>query len=127
MGLLDKILGRGGAPAAEAGPGPFDCDAVKAELVRLTDALGALADAMDTDGAPMTNPGWSGRVRDLRGSRADLRLLSGRGTFERDDLFEVLVGVRPLYRGTPPAAFAHLAALNDEVRAAIEAVHAAAR
>ncbi len=127
MGLLDKILGRGGAAAADAGPGPFDCEAVKDALVPLVDALGALADAMDTDDAPMTNPGWSGRVRDLRGSRADLRLLMSRGSFERDDLFEVLVGVRPLYRGAPPAAFAHLAGLNDDVRSAIEAVHAASR
>ena len=94
--------------------------------LRVGDPLGEL-DGLQPFGALFQYPASDGRVRDLRGSRADLRLLSGRGTFERDDLFEVLVGVRPLYRGTPPAAFAHLAALNDEVRAAIEAVHAAAR
>lgn len=93
----------------------------------LAGALGALADAMDAPDAPMSNPGWRGRVRDLRSSAGDLRLLARRTSFERDDLFEVLVGVRPLYRGTPPASYAHLSSLNDDVTAAIDAVHAAAR
>ena len=47
MGLLDKILGRGGA--ADDTPGPFDCERVKAAIGPLATALGALADAMDTD------------------------------------------------------------------------------
>ena len=125
MGLLDKILGRGGA--ADDTPGPFDCERVKAAIGPLATALGALADAMDTDGAPMSNPGWSGRVRDLRNASGQLRMLASRPSFEREDLFDVFVGVRPLYRGTPPASYAHLSSLNDDVVAAIEAVHAAAR
>ncbi len=125
MGLLDKILGRGGA--ADDTPGPFDCERVKAAIGPLATALGALADAMDTDDAPMSNPGWSGRVRDLRNAGGQLRMLAGRTSFEREDLFDVLVGVRPLYRGAPPAAYAHLSGLNDDVTAAIEAVHAASR
>jgi hypothetical protein len=82
---------------------------------------------MDTEDAPMSNPGWRGRVRDLRSADGDLRMLSRRTTFEREDLFEVLVGVRPLYRGDPPPAYAHLAGLNDDVTAAIDAVDAASR
>ena len=76
MGLLDKILGRGGA--ADDTPGPFDCERVKAAIGPLATALGALADAMDTDGAPMSNPGWSGRVRDLRNASGQLRMLASR-------------------------------------------------
>ena len=32
MGLLDKILGRGGA--GDEAPGPFDCERVKAAIIR---------------------------------------------------------------------------------------------
>ncbi|HMR14255.1 MAG TPA: hypothetical protein PKE42_11015 [Arachnia sp.] len=125
MGLLDKILGRGSA--ADDTPGPFDCERVKAPLAQLVDALGTLADTMGSEEGRMANPGWRGRVRDLNGAQGELKMLARRTSFEREDLMEILVGVRPLYRGTPPGAYAHLAGLNDDVVAAIEAVHAAAR
>ena len=74
----------------------------------------------------MSNPGWRGRLRDLRNARGELRLLSRKATFTKDDLFEVLTTVRPLYRGEPPKDFARLADLNDRVVDGIEAVYAAA-
>ena len=125
MGLLDKILGRGGA--ADDTPGPFDCEAVKAPVARLVDALGALADAMGSEEDRMSNPGWRGRVRDLNNAHGELKMLARRASFGREDLMEILVGVRPLYRGAPPASYAHLAGLNDDVAAALDTVRAAAR
>ncbi|MFT3887206.1 MAG: hypothetical protein QM713_03460 [Arachnia sp.] len=126
MGLLDRILGRGAAEE-DTPPAPFDCTAAKAAIGPLADALGALAEAMDTEDAPTANPGWRGRLKDLRGSAVDLRQLAKRGSFQREELFDVLVGVRPLYRGTAPDAYAHLAAQNEAVVRAIAAVEDAAR
>lgn len=104
----------------------FDREAVRPHLNALIDALGQLADAMDDDAARMSNPGWRGRLKDLRNARGDLRLLTRRAEFSKDELFEVLTTVRPLYRGQPPKDFAHLASLNTVVVAQIEAVHLAA-
>ena len=104
----------------------FDREAVRPHLNALIDALGQLADAMDDDAARMSNPGWRGRLKDLRNARGDLRLLTRRAEFSKDELFEVITTVRPLYRGQPPKDFAHLASLNTVVVAQIEAVHLAA-
>ncbi len=123
MGILSRFFGRDDAPATTTA---FDCAAVKGEVDALIDALGQLADAMDQADSPMSNPGWRGRLRDLRSARGDLRLLTRKPEFTKDELFEVLTTVRPLYRGEPPKDFAHLASLNTVVVAQIEAVHRAA-
>ena len=104
----------------------FDREAVRPHLNALIDALGQLADAMDDDAARMSNPGWRGRLKDLRNARGDLRLLTRMAEFSKDELFEVLTTVRQLYRGQPPKDFAHLASRNTVVVAQIEAVHLAA-
>lgn len=123
MGFFGKLFAReDAAPESRS----FDREAVRAHLNALIDALGRLADAMDHEDAPLSNPGWRGRMRDLRNARGDLRLLTRQPEFSRDDLFEVLSTVRPLYRGQPPKDFAHLAELNTTVVAEIEAVHLAA-
>lgn len=125
MGILGKLFGRSDDDAPVAASA-FDCDKVRPHIDHLVVALGELADAMDTEDAPMSNPGWRGRLRDLRNARGELRLLSRKATFTKDDLFEVLTTVRPLYRGEPPKDFARLADLNDRVVDGIEAVYAAA-
>ena len=125
MGILGKLFGRS-SDDAEVTPAHFDSEAVREPVDELIGALGELADAMDTEDAPMSNPGWRGRLRDLRNARGELRLLSRKPTFSKDDLFEVLTTVRPLYRGEPPKDFARLADLNDRVVDGIEAVYAAA-
>ena len=123
MRLFDKLLRR---DTDEAPPADFEPEAVRPHLSELIEALGALTDAMDTPDAPLSNPGWRGRLRDLRESRGDLRLLARKPQFTKDDLFEVLTCVRPIYRGDPPKDFAHLANLNERVVDSIEAVHRAA-
>ena len=125
MGFLNKLFGKAddndNAPVA-----PFDSASVRSEVDELISALGALTDAMDTEDAPLSNPGWRGRLHDLREVRGDLRILTRRQDFTKDDLYEVLTCVRPLYRGEPPKDFAHLAPQNERVVSAIEDVHRAA-
>ncbi|MDO5677330.1 MAG: hypothetical protein Q4G35_07455 [Propionibacteriaceae bacterium] len=127
MGILSKLFGRSSDDDAPVTLSPFSSDGVRPSVEALMAAIGKLADAMDTDDAPLSNPGWRGRLRDLRNARGELRLLTRKPAFTKDDLFEVLTTVRPLYRGEPPKDFAHLAELNTAVVDAIEAVHQAAR
>ena len=127
MGFLDKLLRRG--TSDDDGPvqlPPFSPESVQPALSDLIEALEALIDAMDSDEAPLSNPGWRVRLHDLRESRGGLRMLARRASFTKEDLFEELVCVRPLYRGAPPKDFAHLAPLNERVIDTIEAVHRAA-
>ena len=126
MGILDKLFGRGDDQANDPAPAPFDAANVRPHIDELIAALGELADSMDTEDAPMANPGWRGRMLDRRNARGELRLLARKPTFSKDDLFEVLTTVRPLYRGEPPKDFARLADLNDRVVEGIEAVYQAA-
>lgn len=121
MGLIGRLFGRDSDSAPVITD--FDSDRVRPEVDALIGALGQLADAMDRPDAPISNPGWRGRLRDLRSARADLRLLTRHPSFSRDDLFEVLTTVRPLYRGDPPAGFDHLDKLNALVTEQIETVH----
>ena len=123
MGFLNKLLGRGDDDVAT--PTEFSPEAVRPAMSELIGALSALADAMDVEDAPLSNPGWRGRIRDLRNASGSLRVMARNPAFTRDDLFEVLTTVRPIYRGAPPKDFAHLAELNERVIAAIDGVYAA--
>lgn len=127
MGILGKLFGRSQDDDAPTTLSPFDCETVRPHVDDLVLALGELADAMDAEDAPLSNPGWRGRLRDLRNARGGLRMLTRRSTFTKDDLYEELTTVRPLFRGEPPKDFAHLAELNQRVVDGIEAVHQAAR
>lgn len=124
MGFIGKLFGRDDEAAPDAVA--FDCEKVRPQVADLIDALGQLSDAMEHPDAPLSNPGWRGRLRDLRSAKADLRLLTRHPQFSRDDLFEILTTIRPLYRGAPPEGFAHLDELNSLVTERIEAVHGAA-
>ena len=123
MGLFSRFFGEKDEVATNT---PFDEAAVRPLIEALIDATGELIEAMSTDESPTNNPGWAGRVRDFRNTRGDLRILLKRRTFGRDELFDVLITARPLFRGTPPAAYAHLTGPNSLVIETIEAVHRAA-
>ena len=125
MGLFSKLFG--GEDAAATSTTAFSRDAVREPVDRLIAALDALTAEMKTDVSKLHNPGWQGRIKDLRGSSGSLSLLVRNPGFEKDDLFEVLSTVRPLYRGEPTETVEHLHHLNQEVVDAIEAVHAASR
>ncbi|MBB1513750.1 hypothetical protein H5399_14215 [Tessaracoccus sp. MC1627] len=127
MGFLGKLLRRDtGDDDGEVILSPFSPESVRPYLSDLIEALSALTEAMDSEGAPLSNPGWRGRLHDLREAHGGLRMLARRTNFTKEDLYEELTCVRPLYRGDPPKDFAHLAPLNDRVVEAIESVHRAA-
>ncbi|QXT63852.1 hypothetical protein [Tessaracoccus palaemonis] len=125
MGLFSKLFG--GEEAATTSTTAFNRDAVREPVERLIAALDALTAEMKSDVLKLHNPGWQGRIKDLRGSSGSLSLLVRTPGFEKDDLFEVLSTVRPLYRGVPTQHVEHLHHLNQEVVDAIEDVHAASR
>ena len=125
MGLFSKLFG--GEEAAATTTTAFNRDAVREPVERLIAALDALTAEMKTDVSRLHNPGWQGRIKDLRGSSSSLSLLIRNPAFDKDDLFEVLSTVRPLYRGEPTEHVAHLHHLNREVVDAIEGVHVASR
>ncbi|HMR47980.1 MAG TPA: hypothetical protein PKE40_01845 [Arachnia sp.] len=126
MGFLSKLFGKGDAKAdddAPVAPTAVNLEVRRAQLAELSAALTALRVAMLEPGNPLDNPGWKGRAEDFGAARVDIDRLSGR-TFGRDDMYEELCGVRPLYRGTAPEGYAHLAAHNQRVIDALDALYA---
>lgn len=124
MGFWSRLLGRGDDDDLPPISAVVSTEPVRAAVEALADAVEALAEGMDSDLSPSQNPGWMGRLRDLRTAHRDLRLLCSRPEFTKDDLYDVLTCVTPLYRGTPPEHFAHLDELNTGVVIALERVHA---
>lgn len=126
MGFLSKLFGKGDAKIDDdvpVAPTAVNLEVRRAQLAELSSALKALRLEMMEPGNPLGNPGWKGRIDDLGGAGFDIDRLAGR-TFGRDDMYEGLCGVRPLYRGKAPEAYAHLAAHNQRVIDALEALYA---
>lgn len=126
MGFLSKLFGKSDTKAEDDAPlipTAVNLEARRAQLAELSAALKALRNEMLEPGNPLSNPGWKGRAQDIGASSLDVDRLSGR-TFSRDDMYEELCGVRPLFRGKAPDAYAHLAAHNQRVIDALEALYA---
>lgn len=131
MGLLDRVkaaFGGGGADhddsQAEALELPLDVDARRAQLDELQAALTELIQAMSGDADRMRNPGWRGRVEDLRFGAAEAARLSRRG-FDRAALLDLAAEVRPLYGSGPvPPEYVPYQAAHERVVAAAHAVRA---
>lgn len=109
MGLFDRVkdlFGGSGSGDEAVVERPVDVEARKSQLTELEDALRTLARAMTSRDDLMTNPGWRGRVDDLRFAANEASRLSGSG-FDRTALLDLAAEVRPLYRGTNvPAEYA---------------------
>lgn len=121
MGLLDRMKAAlGGHDDQNEGPAevadvPLDLDARRAQLAELTDALTELTRAMSSDQARMANPGWRGRVEDLRFAAAEAARLNRRG-FDRAALLDLAAEVRPLYGAGPvPPEYATYQAAHERV------------
>jgi hypothetical protein len=133
MGLLDRMKaalgGRDDAGERTAGGGdaaelPLDADARRAQLDDLEQALRTLARAMAADEARMANPGWSGRVADLRYAADQAGRLSREG-FDRAALYDLAAEVPLLYgRGTVPPDYVGYQAAHERVFVAVEALRA---
>jgi hypothetical protein len=125
MGLIDRLKGLfGGGDGAAEPPAeiPIDVETRRTQLDQLESALQALARAMAADESRMVNPGWSGRVEDLRFAAHEAGKLK-RGDFDRAALQDLAAEVRPLYGGGPvPDEYAPFRAEHDRVLAAVSAL-----
>jgi hypothetical protein len=130
MGFLDRVraaFGGRDADAEDLQPAPdlsLDIDARRAQLAELTVALTELTRAMSSDQARMANPGWRGRVEDLRFGAAEAARLSRRG-FDRAALLDLAAEVRALYGPGPvPPEYAMYQAAHERVVAAAQVLRA---
>lgn len=127
MGLIDRVKAMFGESADSdevvAGP-PVDVEARRTQLDELDEALRVLARAMAADDELMRNPGWRGRVDDLRFAAGEASRLS-RTEFDRAALHDLAAEVRPLYGpGDVPAEYAPYQAEHERVLAAVAALRA---
>ncbi|HSI93030.1 MAG TPA: hypothetical protein VK925_05985 [Jiangellaceae bacterium] len=126
MGLMDRVKAMfGEAAEAEDAPVeelPLDVEVRRAQLDELEDAVRSLARAMAAKTDLMANPGWRGRVEDLRFAANEAAQLSRSG-FDRAALHDVAAEVRPLYGpGEVPAEYAPFRAEHERVLAAVDAL-----
>ncbi|HEX6337897.1 MAG TPA: hypothetical protein VFZ85_13135 [Jiangellaceae bacterium] len=128
MGLVDRVraLFSSTEPPDSEEPviAPVDLAARRAQLDELEDALRSLARAMADDEERMANPGWRGRVDDLRFAANEAGKLS-RTEFHRSALQDLAAEVRLLYGpGDVPAEYAPYQDEHDRVLAAVAALRA---
>lgn len=125
MGLFDRVraafgaTGQAGAVTAEL---RLDTEARRAQLGELEQALRALSGQMAARDDLMRNPGWRGRVEDLRFAADEAARLS-RTEFGRVELHDLAALVRPLYTpGGVPEEYVPYRAAHDRVLAAVAAI-----
>jgi hypothetical protein len=130
MGLFDRVkaaLGGRDDDADDLETAPeisVDVNVRRAQLEELHAALTTLASDMSGDGGRMANPGWRGRVEDIRFGAAECARLS-RGGFDRAALLDLAAEIRPLYGSGPvPPEYAPFHAAHERVVAAAAAVRA---
>jgi len=117
VNFLRKLMGHKDDGGEDA-PIALDAERRTAQLLRLEQALDALASAMRSQQS-MDNPGWRGRVNEysrLAGETAQLR----RGPITRDALLDLVFEVRPVFSGPIPPGLADLGPLQAEVMAAAD-------
>jgi hypothetical protein len=129
MGVLDRFRSlfarSGNDDDDEIVEAPVNEVAQREQLDELQDALRALARVMAESVDRMANPGWRGRVEDLRFA-ADEAARVSHSDFTRAALYDVAAEVRPLYgpNRPVPAEYAPYQAEHDRVVAAAAALRA---
>jgi hypothetical protein len=126
MGLFDRLRGRREDDGDEDVPPepPLDVDARLAQLDDLERALRTISRAMAAETARMTNPGWRGRVEDLRFAANEAGRLSNEG-FTRAEMLDLANQVRPLYAPSlsqPPMEYLPYADQQAALLAAVAAL-----
>jgi hypothetical protein len=116
MGLFDRVKEMFNRDGGDEAPDlPLDVERRRAQLDELEDALRSLAGVMAEDGERMRNPGWRGRVEDLRFAANEAGRLSHEG-FDRAALHDLAAEVRPLYGPGPiPPEYAAFTAEHERV------------
>lgn len=136
MGLFDRVKAMLGGTATgddRDGDGdgdgaveeiPLDADTRRQQLDELEEALRVLARAMAANEQLMANPGWRGRVDDLRFAANEAAQL-GRTGFDRAALHDLAAEVRPLYGSGPvPDEYAPYVDQHERVLVAVDALRA---
>lgn len=125
MGLIDRLRGRREDEEDDVPPEPpLDVDARRVQLDDLERALRTISRSMAAETARMTNPGWRGRVEDLRFAANEAGRLSNEG-FTRAELLDVANQVRPLYAPSssqPPQEYLPYADQQAALLAAVAAL-----
>lgn len=117
MGWFSKLVG--GSDDAVDVPAPIvDQDARRDQLDELEAALTELIRAMADERCPITNPGWQGKIRDLVWVRGEVSTLST-GTITHDGLYDLMLGVRPVFAREVPDELAFIGPLQERVLSAV--------
>lgn len=121
MGWIHRLLrGAVGQDAAAAEP-PFDADLRRSQLIALESALLNLVEAMTQPPSPVDNPGWRGKIRDYVWVCGEIRTLLD-GTITHDGVYDLILGVQPVFRDEVPDAYAYIEPLQREVLDAVRAM-----
>jgi len=121
VSFLKKLFGRRDDEDDEEGvdaPITLDAERRKVQLLRLEQALDALATEMRAEQS-MDNPGWRARVNEY--SRlAGVAMTQRQAPLARDTLLDLVFEVRPVFSGAIPDGMERLGPLQDEVMAAAD-------
>jgi hypothetical protein len=121
VSFLKKLFGRREDEDDEGGvdaPITLDAERRKVQLLRLEQALDALATEMRAEQS-MDNPGWRARVNEY--SRlAGVAMTQRQAPLARDTLLDLVFEVRPVFSGAIPAGMERIGPLQDEVMAAAD-------
>lgn len=118
MSFLKRLFGRDADDEGEDLPITLDVERRKAQLLRLEQALDALATEMRAEQS-MDNPGWRARVNEY--SRlAGVAMTQRRAPLARDALLDLVFEVRPVFSGAIPEGMETIGPLQDEVVAAAD-------
>ncbi|MDO4715994.1 MAG: hypothetical protein Q4B08_00330 [Propionibacteriaceae bacterium] len=121
MGWFRRLFsgsGEDGQPIAEP---HLDAELRRSQLVALESALSALIQAMSQPPSPLDNPGWQGKIRDYNWVCGQIRTLI-EGTITHDGVYDLILGVQPVFRGEVPEAYAYIEPLQREVLDAVRAM-----
>lgn len=126
MGVLDRLKGLLGNTADDEVivEAPVDREARRIQLNELEQALRELARSMAAETELMANPGWRGRVDDLRFAANEAAHVSST-EFDRTALYDIAAEVRPLYgSGDVPPEYLPYQAEHERVISAAAALRA---
>ncbi len=115
MSFLRKLFGREVEDVEDA-PITLDLERRRTQLLRLEQALDALATGMRAERST-DDPGWRSRVNEYNRLAGQAQLERQR-TPTRDSLLDLVFEVRPLFTGEIPPGMEALGPLQDEVMAA---------
>lgn len=124
MGWLGRIFGWATETSSETEISPeIDVARRRAQLDELESALGELISAMREEPSPVDNPGWQGKIKDYSWVRKEIQILVSTG-ITHDGVYDLILGVKPVFRGQIPPELSFIGPLQDRVQAAVRQMQA---